>query len=806
MRNSLFGFLIIWIFASVTGLAQQKIRKGDTIQCDFKAPSVELSNRNVTNRIVTVGKSVGTTGRTKSLNAEFEVKYIGFPEDAQAAVQKAIDIWAATLKSPIKIRIFINWTVLQNSPNTLAFVVPTEIQNFVGSPNPGIWYPMTLAEKLAGKELNSVSEADIVATFNAGRPDWYLGTDRQTPTDKFDLVSVALHEIGHGLGFSGTFRVNNGLGSYGTTNGGSKIYDQYVFNGFDQSLLNGSLFPNGSSNLGNQLTGNSLIFKSEIAKALNLGGSFPRIYAPSPYAPGSSISHLDEGTYTNTKNSLMTPFASRGKAEHDPGPLVRGIFYEMGWLYSYLTHEKIMDSEDLTGKKFSINVNSDTTINSNSGELHYSYDGFLTEDIIPLTTADGLIFEAAIAAPQLEKTISYFFTVKDVLTRTYRYPINSHLSFFYGVDTKPPIIIHQPVTQILQFDKEILIEAEITDNIGIKNAKLEYSVNNGATKSLDLITLNGITYSATMDLSNEVISGGDQITYKIIAVDSSSQSNTAFSPASGVATINVKLFETKQVYLSDLNTNKNDFLGDFTISTLTGFTNGAIHSPHPYPNSQQVGESIDLVYSLLYPIDLDAINNFMEFDEVVLIAPDNDYVIVEGSADQGQSWIALSPEYDSRKNADWLTYYNSNIQNGDSKAIGTLNFYRTNKINLLETFSENEEILIRFRLHSNNSQNGWGWAIDNLKIQDIVLGTDDVVMDDNPGIVYPTPSNGNILYVTKEFSFGTIKIYNSQGTPVMMQNCSGNCTIDVSHLSDGIYFVKGENETHRRTQKVIILK
>lgn len=197
-----------------------EIRTGKPIVCGFSAPDLPFIASEVSGEAVpVVGKSVANS-RSKTTLSEFDVKYIGFPPAAEAAVQKAIDIWAATLKSPVKIRVFINWTVLQNSPNTLAFVAPTEVRNFPGNPFPDRWFPMALAEKIAGQELNSESEADIVATFNAGRSDWYFGTDQQTPSNQFSLTTIALHELGHGLGFSGTFRVaTSGEGFYGVTDG-----------------------------------------------------------------------------------------------------------------------------------------------------------------------------------------------------------------------------------------------------------------------------------------------------------------------------------------------------------------------------------------------------------------------------------------------------------------------------------------------------------------------------------------------------------------------------------------------------------
>ena len=62
------------------------------------------------------------------------------------------------------------------------------------------------------------------------------------------------------------------------------------------------------------------------------GGTRPLLYAPSPFEEGSSFSHLDEGTYpAGSGNALMTPGVHYGEVEHSVGPIVLGMFQDMGW-------------------------------------------------------------------------------------------------------------------------------------------------------------------------------------------------------------------------------------------------------------------------------------------------------------------------------------------------------------------------------------------------------------------------------------------------------------------------------------------
>jgi hypothetical protein len=129
--------------------------------------------------------------------------------------------------------------------------------------------------------------------FNANRP-WYYGTDGQVPAGQFDLVSVALHELGHGIGFAGTMNWDNGAapnecngtngaGCYGTT---PDIYDRFTRNTAGQSLLS---FTNNSIALGNQLITTTLVFGGANATAVN-GNAAPRLFAPNPWQPAAAIS------------------------------------------------------------------------------------------------------------------------------------------------------------------------------------------------------------------------------------------------------------------------------------------------------------------------------------------------------------------------------------------------------------------------------------------------------------------------------------------------------------------------------------
>ncbi|NWJ45406.1 MAG: hypothetical protein HXX08_05955 [Chloroflexi bacterium] len=263
--------------------------------------------------------------------ATFSVTYNGFSAQAQAAFQYALDIWATQITSPVPITINAYWTNLQTCSSGQACILGAagpyeEFQDFSGATLNNTLYAAALANKLHRSDIDPVL-SDIIAQFNSGYPDWYYGTDGNTPLNKIDFVSVVLHEIGHGLGFFGDISYNTTTfkGSYGYP----AIYDRFAVNGSGQSLLNTTLFPNPSTALGSQLVSNNLYFDSPTVREIN-GSNTAKLYAPSPWEQGSSYSHLDN-IYNGTPNALMTYSIGTGEVQHNPGSLILAMFRDMGW-------------------------------------------------------------------------------------------------------------------------------------------------------------------------------------------------------------------------------------------------------------------------------------------------------------------------------------------------------------------------------------------------------------------------------------------------------------------------------------------
>jgi hypothetical protein len=673
-----------------------------------------------------------TGARTKS--ATIEVNYIGFESvpQAQAAFQTAIDIWETILSSPVPIRIDAQWTSL--GANVLGSAIYAgAYANFKGAQKLNVFYPVAIAEKITGEELND-GDADIFASFNSAF-DWHFDPNTTPPAGKYDLTTVVLHEIGHGLGFAGTFEATSTQGEVGLQGTGIPIiYDVPIENGTNSNLIES--FDSPSSALRTQLTSANLFFDSPTSGR-------PKLYAPVIFDGGSSISHIDENTFNGPPNALMTPQIAPMEQIRDPG-VALNMLEDMGWSYVRINHQPVPNTENVAGP-FTVTVtiqDDDDGYVVNSVKLNHTLDGTNFTTVTMTATGNPDEFSATIPSTNAPQTYGYFLSVKDNSNREFVNPgkivaINNpqeQVLFLFetGPDTKAPKITHTPKAFLLDSDTELLVEARITDNIGIASAVVEYSINSVPQTPQSLVLTapqEDSIYTAALTLG--VLTNGDQISYRIKVVDSSVAGNEAISPSSGFYTVNVVGLEpTQDSYTNNFDVASDDFFGNgFSITTPAGFSNAAIHTTHPYPEGNGLpGDELEYIYQLKIPIRVKALEATLKFDEIVLVEPGEsgsvfgsenffDYVVVEGSKDGGITWTTVANGYDARDNASWLTRYNSAITGNNSTAVGDPSLFRSRTFDLQQKFDEGDEVVIRFRLFSDPFAAGWGWCIDNLKIQ-----------------------------------------------------------------------------------------
>lgn len=209
---------------------------------------------------------------------------------------------------------------------------------------PGTIYPLALADNIHKSDLhtkfpNIVPESEITATFNVdvdnttvlGAKSFYYGFDGNAGSN-VDLFTVALHELGHGLGFSGQLQKD---GNYLSDMPG--IYDRFLF-GPVERLVEGQLktvflpltdvaglhAPMTAAERSNAITSGELYWRGFWATTANEG--VVELFAPATFTEGSSIYHLDDATFPT---ELMR--ANYSGVDHTLGPIALNILRDIGW-------------------------------------------------------------------------------------------------------------------------------------------------------------------------------------------------------------------------------------------------------------------------------------------------------------------------------------------------------------------------------------------------------------------------------------------------------------------------------------------
>jgi hypothetical protein len=269
--------------------------------------------------------SVTQTAPTKSKNLEikskFSVKYNNFPDWAKREVQAAVDVWSANFKSSVVVTVDASWG-RSSSWGVLGSARPGSFFSaFSGAPDPSLWYASALANALAGKDLDKANPEIVIQVNSAAA--WNTRGDGSPTASEYDLQSVFLHEIGHGLGFlsNDAYDPFFGLGSLDQPT----PFDAYLQTSDGRRLAD---LPTPSKELGIALT-TSLVWSGANAIKAN-GGVKPKMYTPARYESGSSTSHLDEATFSKSGlDSVMTPSLDPGEIFKEPGPLLLAMMEDL---------------------------------------------------------------------------------------------------------------------------------------------------------------------------------------------------------------------------------------------------------------------------------------------------------------------------------------------------------------------------------------------------------------------------------------------------------------------------------------------
>ncbi|HEX4336359.1 MAG TPA: PA domain-containing protein [Polyangiaceae bacterium] len=137
---------------------------------------------------------------------------------ALAAFKLAASIWGAAIDSPVTIEVAARFGPLACTAATgiLGAGAPHAWMKNTSGARPNVLYPVALANRLAGTDLDTTAP-DIDAVFNGAAgttgclegSGWYFGLDRNSG-NLTDLVTVVVHELGHGLGMTTPIDLDTG--------------------------------------------------------------------------------------------------------------------------------------------------------------------------------------------------------------------------------------------------------------------------------------------------------------------------------------------------------------------------------------------------------------------------------------------------------------------------------------------------------------------------------------------------------------------------------------------------------------------
>ncbi|HPR72397.1 MAG TPA: T9SS type A sorting domain-containing protein [Bacteroidales bacterium] len=763
-------------------------------------------------------------------SASITVHYDGFPEVAEEAFDYAVSILESLLPEDTYITINAIWANLESAQTLANSSATSYLAGWgINALNPYAYYPITLGEKISGESFNSEDAPDIEVRFNSSA-NWYCGTDGKTPDTMYDMVTVVIHELIHGLGFADSFRSERSTASYGFYSV-PVIYDTFVESVDGRKLTDTLLFNNPSPDLKMQITSKDLFFNSPLLSSYTLGER-ARLYAPSIYDEGSSVSHLDETT-TPEIDQLMTPVIDRAEAIHDPGAFTMSMLGDLGWINTRIIHDELKDTEEnITDVTISATIKSDTLYDHSSVGLVWSFNGFDdprnidTTFLVSYQSDDN--YTTTLTIPSYGSMLEYYLYVEDSFSRTYRLPSftdQTRYSAYIGTDTVKPAITYTHTKYYLETIDTIFFNVAVTDNIGIDTVVIEYIINDEEPVIDGLVHGNDDEYGYYLNAEDLFLQPGDIIKYRITAVDEANNPNLRVIPSTEdyyttrIEQINLPDF----AYTTDFTDASGDFLDDgIKILKPSGFTKYGLHTPHPYMSPEESGDSIGYTALLRTPVIYDPNGMIITYRELVLVEPGDegyefgstyfyDYVIVEASVDFGKSWFPLSDGYDSRINKTWEEAYNSKTEDNNSTFIGKESMMLNHTIfpKTSSFLSPGDTMIIRFRLFSDPFANGWGWIIQDLHIGPLINHVEDISFSEPT--VYPNPGNGLINIKQsgeRNFQAQQYSIYSSSGVHLLTSFTDGGdeINIDLSEYPDGLYFIVFQYKNRISTLKYILAR
>ena len=271
--------------------------------------------------------SVPITGTSQKAKMTFVFNYTTgsqyWTTEAKNALQSAANKVASyiVVSKPVT----LTFDVTAESSPTSATLASTGSD--LTSASSGFFNTVVQNKILTGVDSNGTA-ADGYVDVNFGIP-WAYGDS--VTTTQYDFTSTAMHEMLHALGFLSYI---DAPGSSWNTRGTNwTTFDSLIVTNNKSKVIGTVVNRYRWNTLYNtNLTGGNggLYFGGLNAIAAN-GGLLVPLYTPKPWESGSSVSHLDDSTFTGAKTQLMNAMADTGKGIRTISAIELGVLKDLGY-------------------------------------------------------------------------------------------------------------------------------------------------------------------------------------------------------------------------------------------------------------------------------------------------------------------------------------------------------------------------------------------------------------------------------------------------------------------------------------------
>ncbi len=207
------------------------------------------------------------------------------------ATEYALGLWSSQLVGTIPVDINVAFVYI-NDPNVIgrSYTQPNFFDNGTYFPQyPNTWYSSAQWNQIV--DYDATNQRDIRLEMNT-QFSFYFGLDANTT--RTDYVTIALHEVTHGLGFVSLCR-SNGAYLYGSYPG---IFDRQLYQGATGNTCITDLTQSQRAAL--FVSGNLYAGRPGSRLLAANGGNRVKMFAPNPWKEGSSVSHWNNNPgFTN---------------------------------------------------------------------------------------------------------------------------------------------------------------------------------------------------------------------------------------------------------------------------------------------------------------------------------------------------------------------------------------------------------------------------------------------------------------------------------------------------------------------------